>query len=749
MINIYKQFNINQCFSQNLLCNTYENKNKIFLLVNPKLIENLKQTLISDTNNIVDINSNKILDRQDDTNNIYNINKFEKKYKSNSNAEDILDIKKKKHKLSKKSRKKISLDGEELFRNNNTKVILNQDSFNNDIIKVPKVNKNKKKSKSQDINSLKDFEIQNTISQEIVLDNPLSIQELSNKLNIPVAEIIKYLFLKGVSVTINQIIDVPIASDIATQYNFVVKEKGPHLLKNFEDKSMTQSIDIQLIPREPIITVLGHVDHGKTTLIDAILDTNFVTKEFGGITQSIKSYEIEWLYDNKLCKLLFLDTPGHQAFTSMRLRSTQVTDIILLVVAADDGLKPQTIESIQYILEKKVPYIVVINKIDKLGVSTSKVREELAKYNILDESWGGDSIILEVSALKKQNIDVLLSNICLLNELQVLKTNPNELAIGTILETYLDIKKGPVTTLVIKHGYLKVGDLIVAGNIYGKTKMLIDNKGNKINRAFASSIIQMLGFSELPQAGQSFNVMANKQDVINQINKNLSLNEKTLINNLNNRVTWQSLTNNTDVKKINLILKTDTQGSIEAIINAFNNISQKKVQINILNISLGNISNNDIDLASASNSIIIGFNINIAPQVINLAKQLNVLVETFNIIYDLLDYITIKMLSLIEPEYNKVVIGKAIVRDVFYINKGSVAGCLVSEGKLSKNCYINIYNNSILIHTGTLNSLKRIKEDVDEVLQDIECGVLCNDYNLWKIGNTIEAYELKEKEKVL
>nr|QCI05201.1 Translation initiation factor 2 [Centroceras clavulatum] len=717
-------------------------------MVNPKLIDNLTINLVSNTKSIVDINNNTI-ETQDTNNNTYHTNKFEKKYKSNSHTEDILEIKKKKNKSLKKNRKQINLEGDELFRNNNTQVILNQDSFNNDIVKVPKVNKNKKKSKNQDNSNLSEITISNNLNKEIFFDGPLTIQELSNKLNIPVAEIIKYLFLKGVSVTINQIIDIPIASEIATQYNFFVKDKDSNVLKDFEQKSTIQSVNNKSIARDPIITVLGHVDHGKTTLLDSILDTNLVIKEFGGITQSIKSHEIEWLYNNKLYNLVFLDTPGHQAFTSMRTRGAQVTDIALLVVAADDGLKPQTIESIKYIFEKHLPYIIVINKIDKTGINTLKVREELAEYNILDESWGGNSIIIEVSALKKQNIDVLLSNICQLYELQDLKTNPNDFAVGTILETYLDIQKGPVTTLAIKDGSIKVGDFIISGNMYGKTKILINNKGKKVDRAFAASIIQMLGFSKLPQAGQSFNVVPSKQAAVDNINQNILLNKSIQINNLNNRVSWQSITNNVNLKKINLILKTDTQGSIEAIVNAFNNISQKKVQINILSISLGNISNNDIELASASNSIIIGFNINISNQITNLAKQLSVSIQTFNIIYDLLDYVTATMLSLVEPEYSKLIIGKATVQDVFYINKGSVAGCLVIEGKLSKNCYISIYDNSTLMHTGTLNSLKRIKDDVNEVLQNTECGVLCNSYNLWKTGNLIEAYELKQKEKVL
>ena len=399
------------------------------------------------------------------------------------------------------------------------------------------------------------------------------------------------------SVTINQIIDIPIAQEVALKYEFIIKNdissKPIHAIKTFYKHETSNN---KLISRPPIITILGHVDHGKTTLLDSILNTNVVTQEVGGITQSISNYEIEFLHETQLHKLIFLDTPGHQAFSSIRMRGTLVTDLVLLIVAADDGLKPQTIECINYIFEQNLPYIVVINKIDKIGINTSKVKEELAQYNIMDESWGGDAIITEVSALKQKNLDQLLTNICLLADLQDLKANPKQAAIGTIIETYLDIRKGPVVVLVVQNGSLKIGDLIVSGNLYGKVKMIVNNAGIKQDVVQPSSIVQVLGFSNLPKAGESFYVVNNKKSAENAVNNYKSSYQINQLNNLNNRITWESIQTKGSIKNLNLILKADAQGSSEAIINSFNSISQEKVQINILQLNFGNISNTDLSL---------------------------------------------------------------------------------------------------------------------------------------------------------
>nr|YP_010865271.1 translation initiation factor 2 [Campylaephora boydenii]WGT74036.1 translation initiation factor 2 [Campylaephora boydenii] len=753
----YKQFNLYQPFSNHIVCNQDDYIDSLLTLKQPQIISNntnniihADQPLINLENNLIDVKDNNITSN--------NSSKFEKKNKTSVYTEDILEIKKKKNKLQKKNRKQNVMQDDNVFRNNNSNLFLNEDNLNHDIIKVPKVTKHKKKLQTKvEINedTQTKVEIENNLShdlldKEIVINSPLTIKELSSKLKIPEAEIITYLFLKGISVTINQMIDIAIAEEVALKYDFIIKKNIANSILN-SVKLNTQILNgnHKLVQRPPIITILGHVDHGKTTLLDSILKTNLVKKEFGGITQAIANYEVEFLYEKILHKLIFIDTPGHQAFSSIRMRGIQVTDLIVLVVAADDGLKPQTIESIQYIFEQKLPYIVVINKIDKLGINTLKVREELAKYNIIDASWGGDAIIIEVSALKEKNIDVLLSNICLLSNLQDLKANPEQLAVGTIIETYLDIQRGPVAILVVQNGSLKIGDFIVSANLYGKVKNIISNHGIKQRIASPSSIVEVLGFSSLPKAGEVFHVVHNKKSAEYKINHFKNSKEIIQINNLNNRVTLESIRHQGSLKSLNLILKTDTQGSSEAIINAFNNISQAKVQINILQLSFGNISNTDIELASTSKSIIIGFNINISSQANDVAKKLNVVLQKFNIIYNLIDFVVLNMLHLVEPEYDQLMIGKAIVQTIFYINKGSVAGCKVLEGKLTKGAFLNIYRNSTIIHNSTLNSLKRVKDDVNEVTENNECGVMCYDYTLWNAGDIIEAYELKEKEKVL
>nr|YP_009300536.1 translation initiation factor IF-2 [Campylaephora sungminbooi]AKU47455.1 translation initiation factor IF-2 [Campylaephora sungminbooi]ALN11902.1 translation initiation factor IF-2 [Campylaephora sungminbooi] len=753
----YKQFNLYQPFSDHIVCNQDEYIDSLLTLKQPQIISNINNNIISADKPLINLENN-LIDVKENNINTNNSSKFDKKNKSNLYTEDILEIKKKKNKLQKKNRKQNVIEGDNVFRNNNSNLFLNEDNLNHDIIKVPKVTKHKKKLQNK-IEIIEDTQIKveiqenipdNFLHKEIVINSPITIQELSSKLKIPEAEIITYLFLKGISVTVNQMIDIAIAKEVAVKYDFIVKKNITN--EGINSTKLSPKIvndNNKLIKRPPIITILGHVDHGKTTLLDSILKTNLVTQEFGGITQAIANYEIEFLYEKILHKLIFLDTPGHQAFSSIRMRGTQVTDLIVLVVAADDGLKPQTIESIQYIFEQKLPYIVVINKIDKLGINTLKVREDLAEYNIIDASWGGDAIIIEVSALKRQNIDLLLSNICLLSDLQDLKADPDQLASGTIIETYLDIQRGPIAILVVQNGSLKIGDFIVSGNLYGKVKNIIANHGIKQKIASPSSIVEVLGFSSLPKAGDIFHVVHNKKSAEYKINHFENSKQIIQINNLNNRVTLDSIHNQGSLKSLNLILKTDAQGSSEAIVNAFNNISQAKVQINILQLSFGNISNKDIELASTSKSIILGFNVNISSQANDFAKKLNVVLQTFNIIYNLIDFVILNMLNLVEPEYDQLMIGKAIVQTVFYINKGSVAGCKVIEGKLTKGAFLNIYRNSKIIYNSTLNSLKRVKDDVNEVIESNECGIMCYDYNLWNTGDIIEAYELKEKEKVL
>nr|YP_009395997.1 translation initiation factor 2 [Dasya naccarioides]ARW65183.1 translation initiation factor 2 [Dasya naccarioides] len=705
-------------------------------LVNTFKIENIKQqgflkTLNESINNI----EQKALDS--------NITpKFDKKSKIVVNHANSSDNRKNKGKINKKNRRGNSIDNDDIFLDSNNNIFTQSSN---------KLNKYRKKenSKSSNINNISPDNNVNTINKNILINAPLSLKELAEKLQLTDAEIITYLFLKGVFVTINDVIDINLAKDVAKSYNFNVIDKS--LDVEFNNNSLIHRSNNNakiLHKRDPIITIFGHVDHGKTTLLDAILKTNFAQQESGGITQSINGYEVEWLYNSLYYKLFFLDTPGHEAFSMMRLRGAKITDIALIVIAADDGLKPQTIESIKYILEMKLPYIIVINKVDKHDINILKVKEELVHHGIVCKEWGGDAPVIEISALMNKNVDLLLCNICSLSEKQSLTADPTNLAQGTVLESYIDKKQGILANIVIQDGTLKIGDLIVAGNIEGKVKNLFDSKRNKIATAGPSSIVQVLGFSKFPHSGILFQVFNNDKNCKNLINNFTKINKDIVSKNLkllNKRVV---LDNQNSLKQFKLILKTNTQGSLEAILDALFKIPQTKVQLNVISSDTGNISSTDIELALAADALIIGFNIDVSNYINNLVKQKNLTLKVFDIIYNLIDYLQESMLDLIEPEYNYTFIGRALVQTVFNMNKGSVAGCLVQQGKLKKMSYIKVYSNSLIVYEGFLTSLKRVKDDVAEVLQDNECGVMC-DYTNWKNLDTIEAFDLNEKIKSL
>nr|QCI08363.1 Translation initiation factor 2 [Ptilothamnion sphaericum] len=701
-------------------------KESLYYLKCPKIIVRSKIDLVISNKDLLQLNKSVV----NLTTNISEVNtqsKFEKKYNNN-------DSRKPKHKSGKKNRKNLSIDKDDLY--------------NIDLIKNHKFSKVKKKEKNQVDTDKYETKKRN---QAVTINSPLTIENLSQILSIPEAEIITYLFLQGIAVTINQVIDVSIARDIALHYNFSLDNNQ----KFIESESLIVKSDIfkqnnLSVKRPPIITILGHVDHGKTTLLDSILKTNLIKQESGGITQAISGYEIDYCYESKALKLVFLDTPGHEAFASMRLRGAKVADIVLLVIAADDGLKPQTIESIKAILEMKLSYIIVINKIDKPNTNINFIKEELSKYGIFSKEWGGEALIIEVSALTGKNLDILLQNIYLLSEKQNLSANPSQLGQGTILEAYIDRQQGIVANILVQNGTLRVGDLIVAGNIYGKIKKIVNVHKVKVEKVSPSSIVQILGFSKLPEPGVVFYACKEDKEIKKYIDiYNQNFNSSFNSNILNSRIAINDLSTHIKLKQLNLIIKTDTRSSLEALMNSLSQISQSKVQLNLVAANAGNISRADLDLAITSQAIIVGFNIEIMSNVKALAKNKKIKIHIFNVIYELLDHITNSMLDLVEPEYEHITIGKAVVQTVFNINKGFVAGCFVNTGKLKKMCHINIYRDDNLIHTGLLNSLKRIKEDVDEVLAGNECGVLCDTYNLWNNNDVIEAYELKNKQKVL
>nr|QCI08888.1 Translation initiation factor 2 [Wrangelia sp.] len=721
----------------------------IYYLESPKLVQYNNDSSIKLEGSIKNVN-NSVFDVSIEKNNIVSSNKFDKKNKNYTNNEDLVDLKdskKNKSKINKRERKNFNI---------NQKDLLHDESINDDIVRVHKFSKKKNKNKQVIINEInfdKNTNLnKNDLNQKsISINNSLTIQELSDKLNFSEAEIITYLFLKGISVTRNQSIDVLTAKDIALHYKFNVLEEDNSIIESSNlnkfhlDQSNTNSSFVQ---RSPIIAVFGHVDHGKTTLLDSILNTKLVRKEVGGITQAISAYEMQWSYDSNSNKLVFLDTPGHEAFTDMRIRGAKVADIALLIIAADDGLKPQTIESIKLIQKYNLPCIVVINKIDKTNVNILKLKEVLSEYDILDREWGGQSIIIEVSALLGRNINQLLDNICILSQLQKLSADISSLAQGTILESYLDKQKGVVANILIQNGQLKLGDTIIVDKVIGRIKNIINPQNISINSSGPSSIVQVLAFSVMPKAGEIFYCVNKEKEIKNHLSS-IENNKSSLNNDLrliNNKISGDYKRANNQLK---LIIKTDTQGSLEAIVHAFSKIPQTKVSIHLIAANIGDISRNDVELALASESILVGFHVDLINDVKNLIKMYNIHVKTFSIIYDLIDYIENCMLDLIDFEYEPDIIGKATVQTVFSINKGVVAGCYVNIGKLQKMSNINVYRNNELLYTGVLNSLKRIKNDVNEVLADNECGVLCNDYNAWKPLDVIEAYQLQKKEKKL
>nr|YP_010195953.1 translation initiation factor 2 [Gracilaria bursa-pastoris]UAD83350.1 translation initiation factor 2 [Gracilaria bursa-pastoris] len=670
--------------------------------------------------------------------------KFDKKTKNIFKQDNKGKLKKKKADIIDSDQDQYSV----FKKKNKTKPLVNtQDDLNNISVGSIKSNKQKKKEKlKQKLNVNADI---NNDNKSVIIDSPLSIEELSVKLQIPPAEIITGLFLQGISVTVNQIVDISTAIQVAQKYNLTVLNQKHQLELSQMDK--LQEINSSTgINRAPIITILGHVDHGKTSLLDAIRNTDFVSKEIGGITQSVNAYEVNYLCDSLNKKLIFIDTPGHEAFSSMRLRCTQMTDMVILIVAADDGLKPQTIEAIDYIVSKKLPYIVAINKIDKIDINIAKVREQLTNYNIISTDWGGEIEFVEISALKRINIDALLKAVSNLAKSINLRTDPSQLAQGIILEAYLDKTKGTIVNTIILNGTLKVGDIVVSDNSYGRVKKIVNNLGRELLIAEPSSILQVLGFYSVPQPGKYFYVVPSEKEAKKLITHSSSSrileNTKNL---LNSHLQLDNYHNKANIKNLNLIVKADTQGTIDAVINSFIQIPQSKIKLNILTSSLGVVSSTDLDLAFNTQALIIAFNINITTNILNAAEKLNVHLCKFVLIYDLIDYVKNYMLDLIDPEYDKLLIGQAKVQTTFFINKGTVAGCIVKSGKLKKNALINVYREDKLIHEGTITSLKRMKDDVDEVIIGNECGIMCKDYNLWQPQDLIEVYELYEKTKVL
>jgi translation initiation factor IF-2 len=544
-------------------------------------------------------------------------------------------------------------------------------------------------------------------------------------------------------VNINAEIDFESAKKLIEEFGFEAEQEK----KQYIDEQPEEDEDTgDMKPRPPVVTVMGHVDHGKTSLLDAIRQTNVTAHEAGGITQHIGASQVE--VNGK--SIVFLDTPGHEAFTAMRARGAKVTDIAILVVAADDGVMPQTVEAINHAKAAGVPIIVAVNKIDKPNANPERVKQQLAEYNLIPEEWGGDTIFVNVSAKTKTGIDQLLEMILLVAEMAELKANYTSRAKGVIIEAKLDKGRGPVATVLVQKGTLKVGNGVVAGTAYGKIRALFDSRGKKIKSAGPSIPVEVLGLSEVPNAGDILRAVANEKEA------KAIAESKKMVQKETEFVTPQKISLNQlfekmqkgEVKELNIILKADVQGSIEALKQALEKCSTNEVQVKIIHGGVGAINESDVMLAAASNAIIIGFNVRPDSNAKKIAEKEHIDIRTYRIIYDVIDDIQSAMKGMLEPEFEEVVLGRAEVRALFKVPTiGMVAGCFVTEGKITRNANIRVLRQGVVVHEGKIASLKRFKDDVREVVSGYECGIGLEKFNDIKEQDVLEAFIMKAVER--
>jgi len=572
----------------------------------------------------------------------------------------------------------------------------------------------------------------------ITIGESITVHELALKMHKSPAELIKKLMQLGVLATINQEIDSDTATILAGEFGYEVNVKLPVDIEAMlmqepeEDPALLQ-------PRPCVVTVMGHVDHGKTSLLDAIRQTNVIATEAGGITQHIGAYQVE--HTGK--KITFVDTPGHEAFTAMRARGAQVTDIAILVVAADDGVMPQTVEAINHAKEAKVPIIVAINKIDKPSANPERVKQQLTEYSLVPEEWGGDTICVNVSALKREGLQDLLEMILLIAEVSEFKANPNRPARGTVIEAELDKGRGPVATVLVQNGTLNVGDMIIAGTAFGRVRAMMDDKGQRIKKAGPSTPVEVLGFSEVPQAGDIF-IVVEDEKLARQIVARRQTKKREDELKASARVSLEDLFKQIkegQIKELGIIIKADVQGSVEALRQALEKLNTGEVKVNIIHGGVGAITETDIMLASASNAIVIGFNVRPDVNARKAAENEKVDVRLYRVIYDAIEDVKAAMSGLLEPEYREVTLGRAEIRKIFKASKiGTIAGCYVVEGKIERDAGVRVVRDGIVIYEGKLESLKRFKDDVKEVVHGYECGLALEKFNDIQEGDMIEAF---------
>ena len=637
-----------------------------------------------------------------------------------------------------------------------------------DFVKKEKINiengTNKKKQKKKNIQNLlkqkdalagkkkemyknkeKLMSNENTFDEHVVLykDN-MTIKELSERLNVSASEVIKKLFMLGIMANINNSISFENAEIIVSDYNKELKREEQTDISNFEEYEVVDSKE-DLKERPAVVTIMGHVDHGKTTLLDTIRKTNVVAGEAGGITQAISAYQIK--YNGK--PITFIDTPGHAAFTEMRARGASITDIVIIIVAADDGVMPQTKEAIDHAKAAGVPIMVAINKIDKLGANPERVMTELTEYGLTPDTWGGDTIYNQISAMNGTGIEELLENILLVAEMNEYKANPNRYAMGTVIESRLDKHVGPIVTLLIQNGTLRLGDPIVVGTSYGKVRTLKNDKGEEIMEATPSTPVEITGLNDTPQAGDKFMAFESEKQA-RSIGEQRKTAQKLRDNKSSEAVTLDDLFAkiNEGLREINVIIKADVNGSSEAVKNSLEKIEVEDVRVKVIRSSVGAITESDIVLAKASNAIIIGFNVRPTNSIRDYAKENGVEIRLYDIIYKAVEEIEAAMKGMLEPIYEEKVTGTAEVRQLFKFSKvGIIAGSYVTDGVIKRDSKARIIRDGIVIYDGNINSIQREKDSVKEVKKGLECGITIENYSDIKVGDIIEGYEMVEKER--
>ena len=656
------------------------------------------------------------------------IKMLDKKFKSSQNEEN-----KKQNTQNNHQKQQSKKDNNQ--NKSNSKKKNNKNSKNN------KNNKNNNKGKNN-----KSAAEPKEMPSKIMYEEGITVGELADKLNIESSGIIKKLFLLGIVANINQSLDEETLELIADDYGVEIEKE---VVVNEEDLTTyfdDEEDDPDAIERPAVVTIMGHVDHGKTTLLDSIRNTKVTAGEAGGITQHIGAYQIE----NNGKKITFLDTPGHAAFTTMRARGAQVTDITILVVAADDGVMPQTIEAINHAKEADVPTIVAVNKVDKPTANPDRVMQELTEYGLIPEDWGGDTIFVPLSALNGDGIDDLLEMIGLVAEVQELKANPDKQAVGTVIEAELDKSRGPAASLLVQNGTLHVGDSIVVGNTYGRVRAMVNDLGQRIKTAGPSTPVEITGINDVPQAGDRFVIFKDEKQArrIGEARHEASvIQQRQESKNVSLDNLFEQMKQG-EMKDLNVIIKGDVQGSVEALAASLMKIDVEGVNVRIIHTAVGAINESDVTLANASNGIIVGFNVRPDAGAKRAAEAENVDMRLHRVIYNVIEEIESAMKGLLDPEFEEQVIGQAEVRQTFKVSKvGTIAGSYVTEGKITRNAGVRVIRDGIVQFEGELDTLKRFKDDAKEVSQGYECGITIANFNDIKEGDIIEGFEMVEIER--